>query len=127
MGGMRKVIEFGMIDWNTFDYNEWLKGAIILGGILLIFISTFRVIALNRRIKINILDIINVLFNLAIYSLYVPFIFVGMIEVSNKTNTDVEKILWIMLILILIKKFYIRIIFGMRKVLKILKDKLKSY
>ena len=127
MGGMRKVIEFGMIDWNTFDYNEWLKGAIILGGILLIFISTFRVIALNRRIKINILDIINVLFNLAIYSLYVPFIFVGMIEVSNKTNTDVEKILWLMLILILIKKFYIRIILGMRKVLKILKDKLKSH
>ena len=121
------MIEFGMIDWNTFDYNEWLKGAIILGGILLMFISTFRVIALNRRIKINILDIINVLFNLAIYSLYVPFIFVGMIEVSNKTNTDVEKILCLMLILILIKKFYIRIIFGMRKVLKILKDKLKSH
>ena len=94
---------------------------------MLIFISMCRLIIWNRRNKINVLDIINVLFNLAIYSLYIPFIFVGMIEVSNKTNTDVEKILWLMLILILIKKFYIRIIIGMRKVLKILKDKLKSY
>lgn len=100
------MIEFGMMDWNTFDYNELLKAVITFGGIMLIFISSFRVIFLNRKIKINILDIINVLFNLVISSLYIPFIFVGMIEVSSKTNTDVEKILWLILILFLIKKSY---------------------
>ncbi|MDB2104824.1 MULTISPECIES: hypothetical protein [Clostridium] len=121
------MIEFGMMDWNTFDYNELLKAVITFGGIMLIFISSFRVIFLNRKIKINILDIINVLFNLVISSLYIPFIFVGMIEVSSKTNTDVEKILWLILILFLIKKSYIRIILGMRKVLEILKKKLNAY
>ena len=50
-----------------------------------------------------------------------------MIEVSSKTNTDVEKILWLILILFLIKKSYIRIILGMRKVLEILKKKLNAY
>nr|WP_278679990.1 hypothetical protein [Clostridium paraputrificum] len=50
-----------------------------------------------------------------------------MIEVSNKTNTDVEKILWIILVLILIKKFYIRIILEMRKILEILKKKVNDY
>lgn len=68
-----KVIEFGMIDWNIFDYNEWLKGAIILGVTMLIFMSMFRVISWNRKNKINVLDIINVLFNLVIFSLYFPF------------------------------------------------------
>nr|WP_278679988.1 hypothetical protein [Clostridium paraputrificum] len=67
------MIEFGMIDWNIFDYNEWLKGAIILGVTMLIFMSMFRVISWNRKNKINVLDIINVLFNLVIFSLYFPF------------------------------------------------------
>ena len=52
-----------------------------------------------------------------------PFLLTGICVVIENTNTDINKIILIVLIIFLIKKLYIKIIYWIRKILVLDKEK----
>lgn len=63
----------------------------------------------NSR-EINIFRIIDCLFDIGISSSIAPFLLIGMSTIVKNTNTDINNIIWTILIFLIIKRFYINVI-----------------
>lgn len=104
-----------MMDWSKFNYGEYVMYIFIMS--MSIWFGLLILKFMYDREKINIFYISNSLFDVIISSLIGPFILTGMSAVVENTNTDINKIIWILLIILLIKKFYIKFILILRNVL----------
>ena len=111
-----------MMDWNKFNYVGYVMYSFIMCMAIWLGLLTFKI--MSNKEKINILYIINSLFDVVISSLIIPFLLTGMSVVVENTNTDINKIMWILFIILFIKKFYMRIILIVRKSI-LFKEKLK--
>lgn len=60
--------------------------------------------------KIDIFNIIDWAIKIFSITLLTPMVLIGMNEIAINTNVNVEKILWIIIVLGLIRNFYVRII-----------------
>lgn len=109
------------MDWSKFNYGEHIMYIFIMYMAIWVGLLAFKV--MSNKEKINILYLINSLFDVVISSLISPFLLIGMIAVVENTNTDINKIFWIILIIFLIKKFYVKIIYWIRKILVLDKGK----
>lgn len=112
-----------MMDLSKFNYGEdviyvFIMCMVIWGGLL-----TFKF--MSNKEKINIFYIIDSLLVVVIYSLIIPFLLTGMITVIENTNIDINKIFSFLLIILLTKMFYRRIIFSLREILLLYKEKFK--
>ncbi|WP_294167077.1 hypothetical protein [uncultured Clostridium sp.] len=100
-----------MIDWSKFNYIEYVLcffiSLMLIRGSLLIFKTLSN--SGNRK-EINIFRIIDCLFDIGISSLIAPFILIGMSTIVKNTNTDINNIIWTILIFLLLKRFYINVI-----------------
>ncbi|MBY0757176.1 hypothetical protein K5V21_17230 [Clostridium sardiniense] len=104
------MIYFGTMDWSIFNYKSIVISFFMIFMVVEIFLFSTKLFWNNhKKIEINIFTAINVLISMVSSSLLVPFLLVGMIEISNNTGVNVEKIIWIILGLCLIKKFHIKI------------------
>lgn len=87
------------MSWVDFNYIEQVFYMFLMVSIILIGLKVFkRMNGENMKIFT-----INDLVTLIIASLIVPFILVGIVAVEENTNIDVNKIIWIILILYIIK------------------------
>lgn len=87
------------MSWVDFNYIEQVFYMFLMVSIILIGLKVFkRMNGENMKIFT-----INDLVTLIIVSLIVPFILVGIVAVEENTNIDVNKIIWIILILSIIK------------------------
>jgi len=112
-----------MMDWSKFNYGEYVMYVFIKCMVIWFGLLTFKFMASSGRDeKLNIFSIINSLFDLVIGSLMAPFLLAGIVVIKN-SNVNVERILWIILIIFLIKKLYIKFIEWIRKILVSDKEK----
>ncbi|WWU66746.1 hypothetical protein QJR26_18465 (plasmid) [Clostridium baratii] len=105
------MIHFGEMNWSGFDY----KGLVInlLPVFIMIFFGIFLSKLMMSNTKTKIIDIFNIIdciIQTFIMALLSPMLLIGMNEIAINTNVDVEKIIWIIIVLGLIRIFYIRII-----------------
>ena len=103
------MIQFGEMNWSEFDY----RGIVI--NLFLVFIVVwgfviFLKLMMNKTKKIDIFNIIDWTIKIFSITLLSPMLLIGMNEIAINTNVDVEKIIWIIIVLGLIRIFYIRII-----------------
>ncbi len=108
---------------SKFNYGEYVMYIFIMCTVIWIGLLTFKF--MSNKEKINIFYIINSLFDVVISSLIIPFLLIGMSAVVENTNTDINKIMWFLLIILLIKMFYMKIIQIVRKILELFKEKVK--
>lgn len=117
------MIEFGTIDWSKFNYGEYVMYIFIMCMVMWFGLLIFKI--MSNKEKINIFFIINSLFDVVISSLIILFLLIGMSELVENTNTDINKVIWLLLIILFIKKFYMRIILIVRKSILLYKEKFK--
>ena len=104
-----------IMDWSKFNYGEYVMYIFIMCVVIWFGLLTFKF--MYNKEKINIFYIINSLFDVVISSLIIPFLLIGMSIVVENTNTDINKIMWLLLIILLIKMFYIKFILTLRSIL----------
>lgn len=109
------------MDWSKFNYGEYVMYIFIMCMVIWFGLLTLKFM-LNKE-KINVFYISNSLFDIVIVSLIAPFLLTGMCAVIENTNTDINKVILIVLIIFLIKKLYIKIIYWIRKILVLDKEK----
>jgi len=111
------------MDWNKFNYGEHVMYIFIMCMVIWLGVLIFKI--MSNKEKINVFYIINSLLDVVISSLITPFLLTGMSAVVENTNTDINKIIWVLCIVLLIKIFYIRIILIVRKSILLFREKLK--
>lgn len=106
------------MDWSNFNYGVYVMYIFIMCMAIWSGLFIFKFMSNNEKgKKIDIFSIINSLFDVIISSLIGPFLLTGMSVVIENTNIDINKIIWSVLIIFLIKRFYIKLILILRSVL----------
>ena len=106
-----------MIDWNEFNYGATVMCIFIVA----IFLSS-GVMLMREDFKINVFKLINDFLDIMIFSLMFPFLLYWMAAAEN-AGFNIRRIIWIMLIISLIRKFYIKFIFIVKKAFVLIKEK----